>query len=87
MATYLALVHKDADSVFGLSFPDLPGCHSAAEDADGLFPQAQAALALWLAHEPRPEPRSFEAIHAEVAGELHKGAFLIAVPAPAERQG
>jgi predicted RNase H-like HicB family nuclease len=82
MTTFLALVHKDADSMFGVSFPDLPGCHSAATDPEELFPQAQAALALWFAHAPRQHPRSFEAVHAEVAGELHKGAFLIAVAAP-----
>ena len=28
--TYIALVHKDEDSDFGVSFPDLPGCVTAA---------------------------------------------------------
>ena len=27
--TYIALVHKDEDSDFGVSFPDLPGCVTA----------------------------------------------------------
>ncbi len=30
MRYYVALVHKDADSDFGVSFPDFPGCVSAA---------------------------------------------------------
>ena len=35
MNTYFALVHKDAGSAYGISFPDLPGCFSAAdEDAE-----------------------------------------------------
>lgn len=84
MATFLALVHKDADSAFGLSFPDLPGCHSAAHHPDEIFAQAEAALAMWFAHAPGARPRSFEAVHAEVAGELHRGAFLIAVAGPEE---
>ena len=29
MNTYLALIHKDDDSAYGVSFPDLPGCFSA----------------------------------------------------------
>ena len=28
MTNYNALIHKDADSEFGVSFPDLPGCVS-----------------------------------------------------------
>jgi predicted RNase H-like HicB family nuclease len=31
MRYYHAVVHKDADSAFGVHFPDLPGCFSAAE--------------------------------------------------------
>ena len=26
MRQYIALIHKDADSDFGVSFPDFPGC-------------------------------------------------------------
>ena len=26
MRPYIALIHKDDDSDFGVSFPDLPGC-------------------------------------------------------------
>jgi hypothetical protein len=28
MKTFIALVHKDEDSAWGVSFPDLPGCFS-----------------------------------------------------------
>jgi predicted RNase H-like HicB family nuclease len=28
---FIAVVHKDPDSAFGISFPDLPGCFSSAE--------------------------------------------------------
>jgi predicted RNase H-like HicB family nuclease len=29
MAEYIALIHKDAGSDFGVSFPDFPGCVTA----------------------------------------------------------
>jgi predicted RNase H-like HicB family nuclease len=29
MRYYIALIHKDPDSDFGVSFPDLPGCITA----------------------------------------------------------
>lgn len=83
MNTYFALVHKDADSAFGASFPDLPGCFSAADAESDIYREAQTALALY-AHdaESLPAARSIAelqrdpAIRAELAG----GAFLIAVP-------
>ncbi len=28
---YIALVHKDKDTSYGVSFPDVPGCISAGE--------------------------------------------------------
>lgn len=34
MAYYIALIHKDADSDYGVSFPDFPGCISAGSTLD-----------------------------------------------------
>ncbi len=34
MASYIAAVHKDPDSVFGVSFPDFPGCITAGDTID-----------------------------------------------------
>ena len=38
MATkyYLGIVEKDADSAWGMWFPDMPGCFPAADDFDDL---------------------------------------------------
>jgi predicted RNase H-like HicB family nuclease len=82
MLTFLAVVHKDADSAYGAHFPDLPGCYSGADEAEDVIPNAVEALALWFEHEPFVAPRSIEAIRAEAAEDLREGAFLIAVPAP-----
>jgi predicted RNase H-like HicB family nuclease len=46
--TYIALIHKDADSDYGVSFPDLPGCVSAASSLDETLSEAKEALALHI---------------------------------------
>ena len=43
---YVALVHKDPQSDFSVSFPDLPGCVSAAETVEAALEEARTALAL-----------------------------------------
>jgi predicted RNase H-like HicB family nuclease len=42
---YPALVDKDEDSDFGVSFPDFPGCVSAGETLEDAILGAQEALA------------------------------------------
>ena len=45
--TYIGLVHKDAGSDYGVSFPDLPGCVTAGatlEEARGAAGDALAAV-------------------------------------------
>lgn len=82
MTRYLALVHKDPDSSFGVQFPDVPGCFSAADDMDDLISNATEALSLWADDEAPPKPRSHEALLNDpaIANELAAGAFLISVP-------
>ena len=78
--TYLALVHKDADSAYGLTFPDLPGCFAAADDEADILRMGIEALELWFEDAAPVEPRGPSQIAAEVAADLAAGAFLIAVP-------
>ena len=80
MKTYLAIVHKDTDSAYGVSFPDLPGCFSAADAFTDILPNAAQAVELWFEDAQVVEPRNIDAIRAEVAADLLAGAFLIAVP-------
>lgn len=80
MKIFIALVHKDEGGAWGVSFPDLPGCFSAADTLADVLPQAGEALELWFEDEPLVEARSMEAIRAEVAEDLAQGAFLMAVP-------
>ena len=46
MRQYIALIHKDTDSDYGVSFPDVPGCVTAGLDLDDARSMAEEALAL-----------------------------------------
>lgn len=80
MKYFYALVHKDQDSAFGLSFPDLPGCFSAADSEADVLENACEALDLWFEDAEDVEPRSVDQIREAVQDELAAGAFLMAVP-------
>jgi predicted RNase H-like HicB family nuclease len=67
---YVAVIHKDDESDFGVSFPDLPGVISAAATFDEARQMAAEALAFHLegmvaGGEPIPEPSTLEAIIAD----------------------
>ena len=44
MAKYIALIHKDENSDYGVSFPDFPGCVTAGSTVDQAKDMAQEAL-------------------------------------------
>ncbi|WP_159950960.1 type II toxin-antitoxin system HicB family antitoxin [Rhizobium sp. 18065] len=82
MHHYVAIVHKDAESAYGISFPDLPSVFSAADDENDIVANAIEALRLWAQDELLPDPASHADILArdDVRSELKDGAFLIRVP-------
>jgi predicted RNase H-like HicB family nuclease len=85
MRQYIALIHKEADSDYGVSFPDLPGAISAGRTLDEAREMAAEALALHLEGlaadgEAAPEPSSLEEIMAD-AQNKEAVAVLIAAPA------
>jgi predicted RNase H-like HicB family nuclease len=70
MANYIAIVHKDPDSDFGVSFPDFPGCITAGKDIDEAKDMAQEALDMHVQGliedgEPLPAPLKLEEIMAD----------------------
>lgn len=78
---YIAIIHHDPGSAYGVSFPDLPGCFSAADDEEDIRKMALEALDLWFEDNPdAPEPRSIAEIRREVAEDLADGAYLMAIP-------
>ena len=82
MKTYFALVHHDAGSAYGVTFPDWTGVFSAADSQDGLIANAAEALQLAAEGGVLPKASSHEDLLARrgIRTELKNGAFLIAVP-------
>jgi predicted RNase H-like HicB family nuclease len=67
MTEYIALIHKDQHSSFGASFPDLPGCISAADSLEELRPMIEESLSLHIEGlledgDALPEPSTLDAI-------------------------
>lgn len=62
---YPIVIHKDADSDYGVTVPDLPGCFSVGETMDEALNQTAEAIechieGLLLDGEPVPPPTSIE---------------------------
>ena len=89
MRQYIGLIHKDADSDYGVSFPDLPGCVTAGRDLDEARAMAEEALALHLQGvaedgEAAPEPSSLQDIMADPDNRAGV-AILVAAPHASSR--
>ena len=59
------VIHKDRDSDYGVTVPDLPGCFSAGTTTDEALTNAMEAIechieGLMIDGEPVPTPRSVE---------------------------
>ena len=82
MNTYFAVVNKEHDSAYGLWFPDVEGCFSAADREEDIISNAIEALLLHLEDEEQPHARQVHEIASDpsVAQELASGSYLIAVP-------
>lgn len=53
---YPIYVHKDADSAYGASFPDFPGCFAGADELQELPAAAQEAVEVHFYGETQPLP-------------------------------
>jgi predicted RNase H-like HicB family nuclease len=67
MRYYIGLIHKDAASDYGVSFPDFPGVATAGKSLDDAQAMAEEALALHLDGlvedgEPLPKPSTLDAV-------------------------
>src|ERR1022692_2677347 len=84
MTTYIALMYKDSDSDYGVSFPDFPGCITAGKALEDARHMASEALAFHVSGmrkggEVIPEPSTVDAINADPE---NAGALLFLVESP-----
>ena len=80
MKHFVAVVHKDSDSAFGVHFPDVPGCISAADRWNDVHANAVEALRHWFEDAAPVEPRGLEEIREMATADLAAGASLMVVP-------
>jgi predicted RNA binding protein YcfA (HicA-like mRNA interferase family)/predicted RNase H-like HicB family nuclease len=71
MTHYIAIIHKEPDSAFGASFPDVPGVIASAPSLDAVLEEAREALAFaaedWetLTDQPFPPARTLDELRAD----------------------
>lgn len=78
---YIALIHKEPTSDYGVSFPDFPGCVSAGKSLDEAREMAEVALSLHIEgmiedSQPLPSPSTLEAVMQD-ASYRQAVAFLV----------
>ena len=67
MPHYIALIHKDLDSCYGVSFPDVPGVFTAGDTIDEAMQQAVEVLEFAAQDWPGafPPPRTIDQLRAD----------------------
>jgi antitoxin HicB len=87
MAHYIALIHKDSDSCYGVSFPDVPGVFTAGDTIDEAMRKAAEVLEFaaedWsdLKGEKFPAPRTIDELRTNPEfQERAADAVIAAVP-------
>lgn len=84
MRHYIAIIHKDGKSDFGVSFPDFPGCISAGRTLKEATEMAVEALEGHIelmvdTGQPIPEPSDIGAVKADPNS---RDGFAALIPAP-----
>ena len=77
---YVAVIDKDPDSAWGIQFPEVPGCFSAADTFEEIVPNAIEALSLFFEDSEPVPPLGLEAVHEQVAENIANGAILMMIP-------
>ncbi|MPZ58725.1 MAG: HicB family protein [Rhizobiales bacterium] len=87
MPHYIALIHKDADSCYGVSFPDVPGVFTAGDTIDEAVKNAAEVLEFaaedWSDNTGRvfPHPHTIDELRNDPEfQEDSAGAVIAAVP-------
>jgi predicted RNase H-like HicB family nuclease len=86
---YIAIIHKDPNSDFGVSFPDFPGCITAGRTLDEAKEMAREALTGHIAlmreaGESLPEPSTLDLVMSDPQFRDGAAAFLVNLGQPAK---
>lgn len=84
MSSYFAAIHKDSDSDYGVSFPDVPGCFTAGStlaEAEAMAKQALAAHIEFISEQGMeiPVSRSYLEVLEEARNDQGFYALLLVV--------
>lgn len=81
---YVALIHKDAASGYGVSFPDVPGVIAVADTLDEAIAEGAAALEFALEdwEGPLPLPRTLEALRLDAEFQSSAAGAVVAAIKP-----
>jgi len=87
MYRYTAVVHKDSDSDYGVSFPDFPGCITAGSDIEDAGKMAYQVLPFHIRGmledgEKIPSPSTFEDIAGDPEYEAAVAFLAVSLPDP-----
>ena len=68
---YIAIIHKEKGTAYGVTLPDFPGCFSAADTLDDVPRTVQEAVELWAEGEEAepPVPSGFEEVAQSAAAQ------------------
>jgi predicted RNase H-like HicB family nuclease len=93
MIRYIGILEKEPGTLWGICFPDLPGCITAAETAEQALDQAPDALRLWVddtleTGEKLPKARTIEELRQDiwVAEAIAKGHAAVVFSLPPEEE-
>lgn len=81
---YIALIHKDPHSGYGVSFPDVPGVVAIADTLDQAIAEGAAVLAFafedWQGE--KPMPRTLDALRRDSRFQADSADAVVAVIRP-----
>ena len=83
---YVAVIDKDPDSAYGIRFPEVPGCFSAADTFRDIVPNSIEALSLFFEDSDPAPTRDLESVRGEVADDIASGAVLMMIPYVRDRR-
>ena len=83
---YVAVIDKDPGSAYGIQFPEVPGCFSAADTFEEVVPNAIEALSLFFEDSELVPARGLEAVREQAAGNIAQGAVLMMIPYVQDRK-